>query len=156
VRLCDYEAVQLAFSVPRRVLMFVAFAAIVATAVEPQLIEMPFRNRAPLARALARNADRNWLDYPEFIEGVRARTRPGDTIAVIVPRMTWDGGYSYAYYRASYVLSGRVVLPLVDPDDVPHPENFAAANYIATWRTRVTPRGTLVWSGDSGTLTRRR
>lgn len=141
-------------STPRRVLILVVFAAIVVTRVEPWLLEIPFRDRAPLARVMERSADGNWWQYADFIHGVRAHTQPGDTIAVIIPTASWDGGYSYAYYRASYVLSGRIVLPLVDPQDRQHPENLDAVSYVAVWRTRLTPRGTPVWSGDGGTLTR--
>jgi len=136
--------------------MFVALAAIVASTIEPQFLMMPFRDRTPLARGYARLADADWLDYPEFLAGVRAHTQPGDTIAILTPRMHWDGGYSYAFYRASYFLTGRDVMPLVDRDDKPHPENYTAAKYVAVWRASLRPRGTVVWSGNGGTLTRRR
>lgn len=136
--------------------MLVALAAIVATRIEPQLLEFPFRHRARFANAMAHRADGEWWQYAQFIRGVREHTQPGDTIAVIVPVMRWDDGYSYAYYRASYFLSGREVLPLIDGDGRTHPENFAAAKYVAVWRARIAPRGTVVWSGDGGVLTRHR
>jgi hypothetical protein len=42
--------------------------------------------------------DGQWEQYPRFLDGVRAHTKPGDRIAIVVPSMTWDGVYSYAYY----------------------------------------------------------
>ena len=51
--------------------------------------------------------------------------------AVIVPIMRWETGYSYAFYRASYFLTGREVLPVVTPDNGRLPQNFRAAKYIA-------------------------
>jgi hypothetical protein len=138
----------------RPALALLAFLAIVALRVEPQLLKLPFQDRAPLARGYAGYADRLWPQYPRFLEEVRTHTQPGDRIAVIVPSMRWDGGYSYAYYRASYFLSGRQVLPLIDEHDAPHPENFRAANVIAAWNAPV-PRGTVVWRGEGGVVVRR-
>ncbi len=128
---------------PRRIAAFLCLLAIVALRVEPQLLRLPFMNRQPISAALTRVPDRAWPEFPRFLEAVRAQTRPGDSIAVIVPGMKWDEGYSYAYYRASYFLAGRDVLPLVTADGRTHPENFRAARYIAVWR------------GDRGVLLRR-
>ena len=137
-------------------LAVLALLSIVALRVEPRLLRMPFIDRAPLARGFAGYADRLWPQYPRFLEGVRAHTRPGDSIAIIVPSMKWDSGYAYAFYRASYFLSGREVLPLSDPHDRLHPENFRAATYIAAWHTPL-PQGahTVMWSGEGGVLLKR-
>lgn len=138
----------------RPALALLAFVAIVALRVEPQLLKLPFQDREPLARAFTGYADRLWPQYPRFLEGVRAHTKAGDRVAVIVPSMRWDSGYSYAYYRASYFLSGREVLPLVMAGDVPHPENYRAAQYVAVWNAPP-PHGTVVWQGEGGVLLRR-
>ena len=71
--------------------------------------------------------------------------------------MNWNGGYADAYYRASYFLAGREVLPAVTWDDRPHPENVRAARYVAAWQLNVQPagRGALVWRGEGGELLRR-
>jgi hypothetical protein len=140
----------------RRWLALIAILAIFALSIDRQLLILPFLNRAPLAMAFAQRADRLWPQFPRFLDGVRAHTQNGDSIALVAPTFDWDSGYSYAYYRASYFLSGREVLPLIDADDRKHPENFRAAKYIAVWRTRVTPSGTAVWAGDGGVLTRHR
>jgi hypothetical protein len=105
---------------------------------------------------MARYPDRAWPDYPLFLQGVREHTRPGDTIAVIAPAMTWDGGYSYAYYRASYFLTGREVLPLVTPGNERLPQNFRAAKYIAVFGVSLRTPADVVWRGGSGALLRLR
>jgi hypothetical protein len=141
---------------PRRVFAIAALAAIIALRLEPRLLRLPFIDRSAFAQAYARMADRLWIEYPRFLEGVRAHTRPGDAIAIVVPSLRWDDGYSYAYYRASYFLAGREVLPLADAKDRLHPENFRAARYVAVWRTELPARRyEVVWSGHGGVLLRR-
>ncbi|HEY8133496.1 MAG TPA: hypothetical protein VII12_16590, partial [Thermoanaerobaculia bacterium] len=82
-------------------------------------------------------------------------TQNGDSVVIVVPMLKWDEGYSYAYYRASYFLAGREVLPLVTPDDRPHPENVRTARYIAGWHMRRQPGlGEVVWEGEGGVLLR--
>ena len=98
--------------------------------------------------------DRQWPQYPRFLEGVRAHTLPGDTIALVVPIMNWDDGYCYAYYRASYFLTGREVLPLVDARNRQYPRNFRAARYIAAFGVTLRTPGEVLWHGDGGTLLR--
>src|SRR6185369_7940219 len=133
----------------------IALAALVVLRVEPRLLGVPF-HRAQFARIYASFADRLWPEYPRFLEGVRAHTQPGDTIALVVPTLNWDDGYSYAYYRASYFLTGREVLPLSDSGNHLQLLNFRNARYIAAWRTPV-PQAhfTVVWSGAGGVLLRR-
>ena len=136
--------------------MIVAFAAIVLSRIDPLLLRFPFYDRASLAPLFERYADRQWLQYAQFLRGVRAHTRAGERVAVLVPTLDWDNGYSYAYYRASYFLSGREVLPLNDSEQHLQLLNFRNARYIAAWRTEV-PQAhfTVVWSGAGGVLLRR-
>ena len=139
----------------QRIFALAILLALVILRVEPRLLGVPF-DRARLAGVYARFADRLWPDYPRFLEGVRAHTQSGDTIAVVVPTLNWDSGYSYAYYRASYFLTGREVLPLSDSENHLQLLNFRQAKYIAAWRTPV-PQAhfTVVWSGAGGVLLRR-
>jgi hypothetical protein len=140
----------------RRVLIIIALAAIVVTCVEPGLLTMPFIDRARFAQELAGVPDRQWARYPRFLEGVREHTRPGDTIAIVFPIMGWETGYSYAYYRASYFLPGREVLPLVDTEDRPLPQNFREARYVAAFGATLRTPADIVWQGEGGTLLRLR
>ena len=139
----------------RRVLAFLCLLAIVALRIEPQLLRVSFTNRRTLSSILRRWPDGNWQQYPRFIQQVREHTRNGDSVVIVVPMLKWDDGYSYAYYRASYFLAGREVLPLVTADDRPHPENVRDARYIAGWHmTRPPGRAEVVWEGEGGVLLR--
>ena len=133
--------------------MIVAFAAIVVSRIDPLLLAFPFRDRAVFAQPRERYADPAWIEYVQFLRDMRAHTHGGERIAIVVPVRTWDDGYGYAYYRASYFLTGREVLPLVDDRDRVHPENLRSADLVAAWRAPV-PRThrTLVWRGDGGAL----
>ena len=63
--------------------------------------------------------------------------------------------YPYAYYRASYFLTGREVLPVIDPrTGEPIPANASAARYVAAFGD-APASGELVWKGEGGALYRR-
>ncbi len=144
----------------RRVLALLALLTIVALRIEPQLLQMPFVSRRTLSAILYRWPETqmpgDWLRFPRFLQEVGARTKEGDRIAVIIPKMNWDDGYSYAYYRASYFLAGREVLPLITADGKSHMENFYGAQYVVVWHRPVHPRmGRVVWEGEGGALVKR-
>jgi hypothetical protein len=140
----------------RRALTLVAFAAIVVAGIDRTLLRIPFYSRAELQPVFERYADGTWQQYAVFLRGVRAHTRNGERVAVIVPAAKWERGYSYAYYRASYLLAGREVLPLVDERDRFRRENLLRADVVASWRAPVpATHPNLVWSGDGGVLVRR-
>jgi hypothetical protein len=139
-----------------RALTVLSLAAIVVSGVESRMLLLPFIDRGPSERAMERYTDRAWPDYPLFLQGVREHTRPGDTIAVIVPIMRWETGYSYAFYRASYFLTGREVLPLVAPDNERLPQNFRDAKYIAVFGVGLRVPADVVWRSGRGALLRLR
>ena len=138
--------------VMRRRLALAVFVALAIFSIHPSLFRFALADRAAMHQAMTRYPDRRWEAYPAFLEQVRARTKPGESIAIVVPGMRWDDGYSYAYYRASYFLAGREVLPLVNPADVAQPGNFARAKYVAAWQRTVVGPLHVVWSGSGGTL----
>jgi len=140
----------------RRALTILCLAAIVAICVASHRLQLPFIDRKPIAHSMAIYPDRAWPQYPRFLEGVRAHTKPGDTITVIVPAMGWDDGYSYAYYRASYCLTGREVLPLVTPENGRIDQNLRAAKYVAAFGVRLRVPAEVVWAGEGGALVRLR
>jgi len=87
---------------------------------------------------------------------VRARTRPGDTIAVYGPFPEWYAGYEYFYARSLYTLAGRRVVALLDPDDRPHMEHLAQAQWVCAYRSiPAFDHFTLAWRGRDGVLLRR-
>lgn len=140
----------------RRAITFLCLAAIVVLRVKTRLLILPFIDRAPIERAMLAYPDGQWLQYPRSLNEVRARTKPGDSIALIVPARTWTGGYSYAYYRASYFLAGREVLPVVDERSKPIPQNFRGANYIAVIGVSLRAPAEVIWQGEGGALLRLR
>ena len=84
----------------------------------------------------------------ELMLEVRARTKPGDVIAIAAPFTKWDQGYRYLYMRSLYPLTGRVVLPL---------ENLSRANVIVGYRCEpAVPGFSIVWRGRDGVLLRRK
>jgi len=142
----------------RRLLALPAFAAIVLSGLDVQFLSLPFVDRSGLAAHARAEADRAWYPaYPRFLEAVRVRTRPGQSIAIVVPVRRWNDGYDFAFYRASYFLAGRTVLPVLDSQDRVHPENMRAADFIAAWHQafRINEH-TIVWRGEGGALLGRR
>ena len=130
--------------------------AIFGTRIDRQMVQLPFVNLAPIRAMFTARPDRLWPQFPRFVDGVRARTSNGDSIALLVPTLDWDAGYSYAYYRASYLLAGRKVLPLATADGRLQPANFRSATYVAAWGRPMPPTHmTVVWSGEGGTLLKR-
>lgn len=118
-------------------------------------LRLPFIDRRPIREAITLVPDRGTPEYPRFLAEVRARTAPGDTIVIMVPRR-WRSGYDYAFYRATYLLSGRSVIPLLDDRDKTYPERIATADFVAAWQTRFeAPAFTTVWQGHDGHLARR-
>ena len=121
----------------RRRVAIVLFVALAVLSIDSGLFRFALRYKV-MRRVMRVYPDRGWNGYPQFLESVRARTKRGDTIALVVPNAGWDRGYAYAYYRASYFLAGREMLPVIDRDNVPQPQNLARAKYVATFGSRPT------------------
>ena len=135
----------------RRGLALLCFLGILAFHVEPQLIRMPFVRRTELRLAFADLPDHGWAEYRMFLEGVREHTAAGDSILIVVPG-DWENGYSYAYFRGSYFLAGREVLPLMLIDNRLRAENVHRAKYVAAWKYPVRPGARRAWEGHGGVL----
>jgi hypothetical protein len=136
------------------VLAGIVFAAIVAGGTDLRFVKLFFRDHASLRQAFAiPPASRRTPAYESFLAEVARRTEKGSAIAIVFPDRRWEGGYAYAYYRATYVLAGRRVIPLVDPDDSVHLERVATADYVASWKVPA-PELAQLWSGHGGALFR--
>ena len=107
------------------------------------LAELPYRKLAGFQRLLLETAP---------------RTFPGAKIAIALPFGAWEGGYGYGYYRASYLLPGRQVVPLLVPgEDRPAPQNLAVADYVLSWHSASSlPGFVTVWNSADGSLMRRK
>ena len=141
----------------RRLLRTGCFAALVIASLRLPPLTLPFIDREPIHRSMTVLPDEGvwWPDYPRFLQAIRERTATGESIALFVPTLSWEGGYSYAYYRASYFLAGREVLPVIMPGDRRVPGNVSRAQYVAIWQGRPPAGARVVFAGFGGTLVRR-
>lgn len=89
-------------------------------------------------------------DVLEFIERVRAQTREGERIALLMANP--HDGWSYTHWRASYLLSGRTVITpmnLVEPKMPP--------DVVGLWGVGWgDPRFELVWVDEKSAILRRK
>lgn len=100
--------------------------------------------------------DRGFPLYARFLTAVASRTSPGQSIVIAAPMGGWGSGYAYAYYRASYLLAGRRVIPLMDKDDRMYYERLSDGDLVAFWGKGVPPGPyEVVWRGSGGVLYRR-
>jgi hypothetical protein len=142
------------------VLRFAAAAALVLILIggfEPFYLRIFRANRRAMGASFAELPFRKMTGLRAFLMGVDARTPPHASIAIWVPFRQWEGGYGYAYYRSSYLLPGKQVVPLLAPnEDRPQFENLAQADYIACWGGRIEAPGFVpVWQDPHGVLLRR-
>jgi hypothetical protein len=84
----------------------------------------------------------------QFFENIRSRTEPGDEIGLL---MAWPHeGWSYTYWRGSYALAGRRVLPPLNDYE------STDAGTVATWQKGFgDERYAIVWRDENGALLRR-
>lgn len=140
----------------RAVAGVIAFGAILAGTFQPFYIQQVYRGREALSVQLTALRFGKAPELRGLLSEVRKRTEPGDRIALIAPVHRWHEGYAYAYYRASYELAGREVVPLVTWWDEQVPENLRFANYVLAWNSVAeVPQFEPVWTSDAGTLYRR-
>ena len=144
----------------RRVAAGLLFAAILAGGTRASMLRLllpPHRppdvpgNLAGVDRAPLRlKNDPTPPDLQQFLQQLRARTREGERIGFI---FSWPhGGFSYTYWRARYVLTGRTVLlpmDIIAPDQAP--------DVVAIWSTGWgDPRYELVWVEGHGAMARKK
>lgn len=133
-----------------------AAIAIASAAFEPFYFTIFRLDRAGLGARLIELPYRKLTGLRPFLLGVRARTRPGDVIAVDAPGYAWDRGFEYYYGRSLYPLAGRQVVPLLDAQNRPHRQELARANYVAVYGEPEEIAGfALIWRGEHGALLRR-
>lgn len=143
----------------RRVVAALLFAALLAAGARLPILRLllpPHRpSDAPAPYGALDRWPLRWMRDPTppellaFFQKVRARTGPGERIALVLAP-PYDG-MGYMYWRASYELTGRpILLPVtvVPPDD---------ADAIAVWDTTFEhSRFEQTWLDGKGALLRRR
>jgi hypothetical protein len=115
---------------------YVRIFGVDATRTRAAMTELPYR-KLPGLRRLLLDVDRS--------------TPPGAKIAIALPFRDWEGGYGYGYYRSSFLLPGKQVVPLLPP------QNLRFADYVAVWKGRPAIDGFVpLWTTSDGTLMVRR
>ena len=138
----------------RRALAVVALAALIASRIELPWLAWPFMEGGAKLSESALDPDRRWPQYPRFLEGVREHTAPGDRIAIAPLVGAPAESYPFTYYRASYFLPDRVVIPVFDPrSGKPIPGNLQTVKFIAVFGE--SGEVSVAWRGSGGTLYRR-
>jgi len=132
----------------------VAFALILIGGFEPFYLRVFGIDRAREGAAFAELPFQKIRGLKSFLEGVDAHTPPRARIAIWVPFRQWEGGYGYAYYRASYLLPGKQVVPLLAPhEDRVVFSNLAKADYLASLgEPIVAPGFESCWQDEHGML----
>lgn len=133
------------------------FAALVITGLRPFYARFLAADRQGWARHFDAFPDRRAPGYVDLLREAGARIPMGSRVAVVFPTLDWPRGYSYAYYRAQYLLAGRVVIPLSWVDG-PRVSRIEEAEYLVVYRS-VLPRvewEVLFENGDGAVVRRTR
>jgi len=109
---------------------------------EPFYLRVFRIDRAKEEASFAAMPYRKMTGLQDFLKGVDAHTPPGARIAIWCPFRQWEGGYAYAYYRASYLLPGKQVVPLLARnEDHLQLANLAHADYLASFDDEIEAPG---------------
>lgn len=140
-----------------RIASWLAFAAILIGGFEPFYLRVLTGSAHSSPAVLSELPYRKLPGFRELLLAAAPRTFDGARIAIALPFGAWEGGYGYGYYRASYLLPGRQVVPLLVPgEDRPALQNLAGADYILSWHGATQFPGFVpVWSSTDGSLLRR-
>ena len=140
-----------------RLAAYVILAALVAGGFEPMYVRIFAVDGASWRAAMTELPYRKLAGLRRLMIDVDRSTPRGSRIAIALPFRQWEEGYGYGYYRTSYLLPGKQVIPLLALDrDEPRPDNLRLADYIVVWRGKLDVKGfTVVWSTPDGTLLRR-
>lgn len=143
-----------------RIAALCAVILIGASAFEPFYLRIFVIDRQQYGSMLTELPYRKLPGLRAFLDGVRTRTRRGDSVALFAIGLHhaagWAGGYDYFRERAMYPLAGRRIVALIDDNDRFHSERVNEANCIAAYRSSPSAIGfALVWRGADGTLLRR-
>lgn len=110
------------------------FAALVGFGLKPYYVTFLFADRAGWGRHLEAFPDRRAPGYAELLRAAGDQIPAGARVAIVFPTLDWPRGYSYAYFRAQYLLAGRVVVPLSWFDRA-RPERIGEAEYVVVYRS---------------------
>lgn len=139
-----------------RAAAWLLFLLLAGGAFEWQFVRIFLLDRSALRAQFLRFPDESYPLFPYYLEQIRQRVPRNSSVALVMPVRKWDDGYAYFFYRASYFLAGRNVIPLVSPDDSLHLERLNDAEYVAAWNIELdSPQYRRVWTGFEGSLLKR-
>ncbi|MBI2214953.1 MAG: hypothetical protein HYU52_15000 [Acidobacteria bacterium] len=130
-------------------------AALVVFGVMPYYVTFLVDDRVKWHSLLEQFPDRRAPGYRELLREADARIPRGERVAIVFPTLEWPRGYSYAFFRAEYLLAGRVIVPLSWWDG-PAPERIAEAEYIVVYGAgRPSGRWERLFQNGDGEVARR-
>ena len=136
---------------PLRIASYVVLAMLVIGGFETYYVRVFRLDAARVRASMTELPYRKLPGFRRLILEVDRTTPRGARIAIALPVREWEGGYGYGYYRASFLLPGKQVVPLLPPS------NLRFADYVVVWHGRPAIDGfTPVWTTADGTLMVRR
>jgi hypothetical protein len=127
----------------RRRVAIVLFVLIAVASIDPNLLRRAVNVPEDHTRT---------VPYEIFLTGVRERTQPGDSVALLLPTARWNEAYHHAFSRATYVLAGRKLLPAVWGESIV-PEHIERASHIAAWEVQpLDLERPVIWVAGAGQL----
>jgi hypothetical protein len=140
----------------RETLAGAVFVLVLAGSFQPFYVRVFLLDRDALAARIDSLRFGRMPEIRPFLHSVERRTEMGESVALVTP-FSWHQGYEYAFYRASYVLAGRTVLPVITPTGRSISQNVKNADVVAAWQVDLDPgQFEVLWRGDGGTLARPR
>lgn len=131
-------------------------AVLVLVGVRPFYFGFLFADRARWGAHFEALPDRRAPAYRDLLLEANRILPSEGRVALLFAPLDWAGGYSYAYYRAQYLLAGRTVIPLAWTDGA-RLERLDEADYVVAYRSALPPGG--VWeklfSSAEGAILRR-
>jgi hypothetical protein len=136
---------------PLRIAAYAVLAMLVMGGFEPHYVRVFSVDAARTREAMTELPYRKLPGFRRLLLEVDRSTPRGARIAIALPYRQWEGGYGYGYYRASFLLPGKQVVPLLPPS------NLRFADYVVVWKGRPEIAGFApLWTTSDGTLFKRR
>jgi len=136
---------------PLRIAAYAVLAMLVIGGFEPHYVRVLTADAARTRAAMTELPYRKLPGFRRLLVGVDRSTPRGARIAIALPFADWEGGYGYGYYRASFLLPGKQVVPLLPPS------NLRFADYVVVWKGKPAIDGFVpLWTTSDGTLLKRR
>jgi hypothetical protein len=136
---------------PLRIAAYAVLAMLVIGGFEPYYVRIFTADAARRRAAMTELPYRKLPGLRRLLVDVDRSTPRGAKVAIALPFRDWEGGYGYGYYRASFLLPGKQVVPLLPPS------NLRFADYVVVWKGRPVIEGFVpLWTTSDGTLMVRR